>query len=44
MDLSPATIVTYKERIFAKLGVGSLREFLAAGRPPEQRRAQRQLS
>lgn len=39
MALSPATIVTYKERIFAKLGVGSLREFLALGRPPERRPA-----
>lgn len=47
MDLSPATIVTYKERIFAKLGVGSLREFLALGRSPERRpasRSPRQLS
>lgn len=32
MDLSPATIVTYKERVFSKLGVGGLREFLALGR------------
>lgn len=47
MALSPATIVTYKERIFSKLGVGSLREFLALGRPPERRPASlglRQLS
>lgn len=33
MALSPATVVTYKERVFSKLGVGGLREFLALGRP-----------
>lgn len=32
MALSPATVVTYKERVFTKLGVANLREFLALGR------------
>ena len=31
MALSPATVVTYKERLYAKLGVAGLREFLAQG-------------
>lgn len=31
MTLSPATVVTYKERIYAKLGVAGLREFLVLG-------------
>ena len=33
MALSPATVVTYKERVFTKLSVANLREFLALGRP-----------
>lgn len=32
MALSPATVVTYKERVFTKLSVANLREFLALGR------------
>ncbi|QNK68252.1 helix-turn-helix transcriptional regulator [Variovorax sp. PAMC26660] len=32
LSLSPATVITYKERVYAKLGVQNLREFLTLAR------------